>query len=321
MRQVLKATGATLAMLMLVACAQTTAQAPTGRTEAELADTLPDMPGTGPFPAIKEVVSGLPDHVIYRPAQLNGLGPTKLGVLLWGNGGCRADGASARQHLLEIASHGYVAIAPGTIRSGPGATSSRQAEGPREDGSFPPVETTPENMVAALDWILAENGRAASPWYQRIDPVAIAVAGHSCGGLQAIKLSADPRVATTVVQNSGVLNPGSDNPIRGLTVEKAELGNLHAPVLYVLGGQRDVAWPNGMDDYARINHVPVAVANLDVGHGGTFAQPNGGRAAQIVWRWLDWRLRGDTAAGAWFAGDACQLCTSREWQYASKRLE
>ncbi|KHL26669.1 hypothetical protein PK98_02355 [Croceibacterium mercuriale] len=278
------------------------------------------MPGTGPFPAIKEVVSGLPDHVLYRPAQLDGLGQTRLGVLLWGNGGCRADGASARQHLLEIASHGYVAIAPGSIRSGPGAPPAPPAERPHAGDAFPPVETTPEDMVAALDWLLAENARPGSGWYQRIDPVAIAVAGHSCGGLQAIKLSADPRIATTIVQNSGVLNPGSGNPIRGLTVDKAELNNLHAPVLYVLGGQGDVAWPNGMDDYARIDHVPVAAADLDVGHGGTFDQPNGGRAAQIVWRWLDWQLRGDQAAGTWFAGEDCQLCTSREWQYASKRL-
>ena len=43
-------------------------------------------------------------------------------VLVWGNGACRADGASARQHLLEIASHAYLVIAPGKVRSGPTAT-------------------------------------------------------------------------------------------------------------------------------------------------------------------------------------------------------
>jgi hypothetical protein len=26
-----------------------------------------------------------------------------------------------------------------------------------------------------------------------------------------------------------------------------------------------------MDDYSRINHVPVFVANMDVGHGGTYS--------------------------------------------------
>jgi hypothetical protein len=42
-------------------------------------------------------------------------------VLAWGNGGCAADGAGERFHLAEIASHGYLAIASGTVQSGPGA--------------------------------------------------------------------------------------------------------------------------------------------------------------------------------------------------------
>jgi hypothetical protein len=39
--------------------------------------------------------------------------------------------------------------------------------------------------------------------------------------------------------------------------------------------------------------VPVAVANLPVGHGGTFLEPNGGAAASVAVSWLDWQLRGD----------------------------
>src|SRR5215831_482179 len=81
---------------------------------------MPDTPGTGKFPAVKEEVTSLPDHVVYRPAHLDALGTTKLGLYIFGNGGCSNDGASARLHLLEIASHGYLAIAPGRLRSGPG---------------------------------------------------------------------------------------------------------------------------------------------------------------------------------------------------------
>ena len=82
---------------------------------------LPDSPGTGRFPALKQEVASLPDHVVYRPADLGKLGAVKLGLYIFGNGACANDGASARLHLLEIASHGYLAIAPGRIRSGPGA--------------------------------------------------------------------------------------------------------------------------------------------------------------------------------------------------------
>ena len=81
----------------------------------------PDTPGTGRFPAIKEEVSSLAGHVVYRPKDLAALGAVKLGVVAWGNGGCSDDGASSRFHLLEIASHGYLVIASGRILSGPGA--------------------------------------------------------------------------------------------------------------------------------------------------------------------------------------------------------
>src|SRR5262245_58373114 len=73
--------------------------------EAEMAayHLKADQPGTGPYPAIKEVDATLPDHVIYRPRDLTLLGKTKLGVVAWGNGGCADDGAGSRFHLAEIA--------------------------------------------------------------------------------------------------------------------------------------------------------------------------------------------------------------------------
>jgi dienelactone hydrolase len=281
-------------------------------------DAVPDTRGTGAYPAIKEVAESLRDHVVYRPADLNGMGERKLGVVLWGNGGCSADGASARQHLLEIASHGYIAIAPGEVRSGPGAVARLEPPRPQVEGRFPPVETLPEDLLEGLDWILAENARPQSAYYGRIDPRAIAAAGHSCGGLQAIAVSADPRIATTIAHNSGVLNPETANPITGLSVEKADLERLHAPIFYVLGGEGDMAYPNGMDDFSRIVRVPVAVASHDVGHGGTFHEANGGSAAEVAVKWLEWRLRGDEAAGQWFAGAECVLCGSSEWSYQAK---
>ena len=48
----------------------------------------------------------------------------------------------------------------------------------------------------------------------------------------------------------------------------------------MLGGPTDIAYANGMDDYEKIDHVPIAVANIDKGHGGTYWEPNGGAAAK-----------------------------------------
>ena len=96
---------------------------------------IPDTPGSGPYPALMEIDSALPDHVVYRPADLAAVGEGKLGVFVWGNGACADDGASARLHLSEIASHGYLAIAPGKWRNGPNAKEPPSPpRGPAADG-------------------------------------------------------------------------------------------------------------------------------------------------------------------------------------------
>lgn len=129
---------------------------------------------------------------------------------------------------------------------------------------------------------------------------------------------ADPRVRTVVIQNSGLFTGAS--PIEGMDVPKAQLARLHTPVLYVLGGREDVAWPNGTDDVARMAHVPVALADLPAGHGGTFAQPNGGAVAQVVVDWLTWQLQGDDRARRRFAGAGCGLCRDPAWIYRRKGM-
>lgn len=276
-------------------------------------DALPDTPGTGPFPAIKEVVRNLPGNTVYRPANLAEVEPGSLGVVAWGNGGCSPDGASARQHLAEIASHGYVVVAAGPILSGPGVPA-------RAQGSEGPARTTTPNVLAGIDWALAENTREGSPLFGLIDPAQVAVSGFSCGGVQAIDLASDPRVTAVVVHNTGLFPAGAAQ-MPGMESDKAWLDELHTSILYIEGGPTDIAYANGMDDYARINHVPVAMLNQDTGHGGNFMDVNGGAAAQAAVAWLNWQLRGDTAAGALFSGPDCGMCTSDHWDYQSKGID
>ncbi len=101
--------------------------------------------------------------------------------------------------------------------------------------------------------------------------------GHSCGGLQAIRVSADPRVSTSMIFNSGVLNGGPASGRSGIQVTKDELSKLHAPVAYITGGPTDIAHPNAVDDVSRIDGPPLFFAYNGIGHGGTFrVAPNGG---------------------------------------------
>jgi dienelactone hydrolase len=313
-----------LAILGTVAYGQAPPRAPDG----------PDTPGTGPYPAMKEEDPSLADHTVYRPRDIAAMGKQKLGVVAWGNGGCSDDAASTRFHLLEIASHGYLVIASGKILSGPGAppraappaartappagapAGAPPAGQPRE---LPPPKTTAAQLTQAIDWALKENGRAGSPYQGRIDPKAIAVSGFSCGGVQAIASAKDPRVATAVFQNTGLFEAGG-NTMPGMDVPKEALKDIHTPVIYILGGEKDIAYKNGMDDFKRINHVPIAVANIEKGHGGTYFEPNGGAAAQVAVNWLQWQLRGDAKAKAMFVGKDCGLCKDPQWKLEKKKI-
>jgi dienelactone hydrolase len=289
--------------------------------QAEI-NSRPDTPGSGRFAAMKEEVASLPRHVVYRPKDLAALGRTKLGVVAWGNGGCSDDAASSRFHLLEIASHGYLVIASGRILSGPGAP-PREPREPRPaapQGQLPPPRTQVSDLTDAIDWALAENTRAGSPYFGRIDPALIAYSGWSCGGVQALQVAKDPRVKTLVIHNSGILNSGPTN-MTGATVGKEVLQTLHTPVIYILGGPKDIAYENGMDDFKRISHVPVATANLPVGHGGTFNEPNGGAAASVAVSWLNWQLRGDAQSAKRFVGEDCGLCKDAQWSLQRKQFD
>ena len=176
------------------------------------------------------------------------------------------------------------------------------------------------DLTDAVNWALAENQRSGSPYFGRLDPAQIAYSGWSCGGLQALQVAKDPRVKTLVIHNSGVLNDGPTSTIPGMNVGKEVLQTLHTPVIYIQGGPTDIVYANGMDDFTRVAHVPIAIANLPVGHGGTFFEPNGGAAASVAVSWLNWQLRGDADSGRRFVGEACGLCQDARWSLQRKQF-
>jgi dienelactone hydrolase len=283
----------------------------------------PDTPlGTGKYKAVMEMDAGLSTHTIYRPADLSALGAAKLPIITWGNGACVNAGNRFRHFLTEIASHGYLAMAVGPV--GP-----REWEaGPemnRAPGTPPPAResgpaTRARQLIDALDWAVAENGRKGSKYYGRLDVSKIAVMGQSCGGVQAIQASADPRVTITVGWNTGVLpqpSPAMEN------IGKDALMRLHAPIAYFTGDKaNDVAFPNAADDFERITNVPVLFAWRDtLVHAGTYREANGGELGRIAVAYLGWRLKGDVQAGRMFTGADCGLCQDARWHVSKKRVD
>ena len=288
------------------------------RKAQEEFNKVPNTPGDGPYPAMIETDPSLPGHVIYRPADLGPFTGGKLPVLAWGNGGCADDGTAHRLYLAEIASHGYLVVAAGGWRSGPGATEKRAPQAPAPGGGLPPAATKTADVKAGLDWAVAQNNKAGSRFRGKVAAGKLAVAGHSCGGLQAIELAADPRIKTVMINNSGIFNSNGGGTIPGMAVSKAMLEKFHTPVIYLLGGPSDVAYPNGTDDFKRITKVPVVLADLPVGHGGTFSKPMGGAVAHVAVDWLEWHMKGDKSAARTFLGENCRLCSGTDWTIERK---
>jgi len=260
--------------------------------------------GTGQYSAIMETDPSLTTHTVFRPQDLTAFGPdVKLPIIAWGNGACSNSPWEHVNFLSEVASHGFLVVAIGPM---PGEGDKREEK------------SLSSQLIAAIDWAIAENEDKDSPYYGKLDPSKISVSGMSCGGLQALEAAPDPRVTTAVICNSGVL----PNPGQGRTgmpnINKDHLKKLHSPTLYLLGGESDIAYNNGMDDFNRIDHVPVFVANMDVGHGGTYAQPHGGEFAKVATAWYLWHLKGDQEAGKLFEGNPPGLSRSSEWTVESK---
>src|SRR6476661_5015221 len=175
------------------------AAAPAGEESGER--TVEDG-GTGPYKAIMVGDSSLPTHTIFRPKDLSPFGGrNKLPILAWGNGGCANSPAGHQNYLSEIASHGFLIVAIGPPPAPGGGRGSGGGGG--------------NTLLAAVDWAIAQNADNASAYKGKLDVSKIAVFGHSCGGLQALEVSGDRRISTTIVVDSGILNAGAAPGGRG----------------------------------------------------------------------------------------------------------
>lgn len=280
--------------------------------------------GSGPYKAAMEVDPGLATHTIYHPANLAAV-RGKMPVVVWGNGACANEGNRFRWFLSELASHGYLVIAIGPMGP-PGTEIWRPAPAqPAPAAGGPPAQLPPPRshsvqLIQAIDWALAENARKGGRFEGRLEASKIAAAGMSCGGAQAIEASADPRVTTTLVMNSGLF-PEPTGMGGGKVLSKEDLKLFHAPVAYISGDESDIAYVNANDDFGRVSVPALRAWRKGTGHGGTYGEADGGDFGKVTVAWLDWRLKGDAAAGRMFLGPACGLCSNPQWVVKQKNLK
>jgi hypothetical protein len=264
-----------------------------------------DIPGTQHrFAVVRVGDPSLPDHTILRPANLRAV-PFKLPILAWGNGGCRDSNEEYHYFLTHFAAYGFFIVANGPPQN------------PYNPGELTGLlNPQPQKLIAGINWAVRQDSDPRSRYYLRLDPHRIAVMGQSCGGWETMDASADPRVRTSIVWNSGS-NPYSP----------ADVTKLHAPILYAYGGLTDYVNWDAIGSY-ELTAVPAVLAdNTGAGHTGMWddpappAQPPGpyqNDPLLVGAEWLDFTLYGTTAGKNFFLGPSCGLCTRQGWTVQSK---
>jgi hypothetical protein len=308
--------------------------------------------GSGPYKAVMVADPGLPEHVMYYPANIEPAG--KLPIIAWGNGACIHAGNRFRGFLTEIASHGFLVISAGQmgdpgLEVGPqenpavtppgAAPAARPAPAPAQPAAaaandptarWRSMRSNANHLKQAIDWAIAENGRAGSKFYGRIDTTKVGVGGQSCGGGLATQVAADARVTTVGIFNAGSrlaapqAAPGSNaNPEEARARAKAQLDAIHSPVLYLTGDEKlDIAFPGGRDSFDYLTKVPVFRAWEDgLAHIGTYGTAGGGAIGRIAVNWYEWQLRSDKEAAKMFVGPDCILCREPTWHVQKKNMK
>ncbi len=266
-------------------------------------------PTTGPFPPVTDFEMAGP----FTPMLMNGVGPNsnyqvhfpqqappagaRFPIVGWMSGG----GTIPDLYTLlpHLASHGFVVVASNTL-PGIGAEAELGQE-----------------IIAGIDWAIAENARSGGPFFERLDTTKLASTGYSMGSLATFMIASDERLVTTVHISGGNMAPERVN-------------NLHAPAAFICGvpgdatcnilsPECDIAGANCALDFEGAK-TPVFYATFQSGHLGILTPPFTERINAMTTAWLRYKLMGDSTLAAKFIGGDCAYCKDADWTVKQKNL-
>jgi len=251
-----------------------------------------DDPATpGPF-GFEQVptAEGLTTHTLFVPGKL-GDGGVKHPILVWMNGATGT--TSFYQTMLEhFASHGFFVVAD------------------KMSGGNHDPEIVEQDV--AIDWVLAEAARSDSPYFGKIDPERLGIAGHSLGSVGSFANTGHAAVKSSIHWSGGL----TGNPVGA---EESWLQLIKAPAAFLCGGAEARALPRCSGDFDNAPAgVPIFYGTIEgVGHTDVFGERNGGQWGRAAIAWWRLTLAGDESFRSWFNGPDCELCAA-PWMGKSK---
>jgi hypothetical protein len=237
-----------------------------------------DYSAMGPFPVMTQNNTG-PDgsYTVIRPRTLGENGFLHAPIIFGPGTGMQV---SQMSNLLErIASHGFVIIGR-QLTGGPGDAVTRQ------------------RLTGGLDWIIAQNSVAGSPYQGKLAVDKAVAMGYSVGGTGSIEIGGHPAIATVVA-------------IHG----HSATGDLHSPVL-MLGGTQDVmgdgrSWMAPSYEASQVQTFFGTVQGANHGYiQGVVNGVQGGVETPAIIAWIRYWIYNDQGAKHYFYGDDCVMCVS-----------
>jgi hypothetical protein len=157
-----------------------------------------------------------------------------------------------------------------------------------------------------LDWILAQNTDAESPFFEKIDTEAIGLAGHSQGGVATF-------YAATQFDNAkyykAICSMSGNFPDFARSIQ--------APV-FMMGGTNglDAKVIDGMNEcFGGIDSQPVVMGILkDTDHSVVLP-----RGDAYMTAWFLFYLQGDKQAGKCFYGDDAEILINPAWKEVKRK--
>jgi len=236
-----------------------------------------DYTAPGPFPTTTDRNVGPNNgYTVYRPQTLGQNGFLHAPIIFGPGIGMQSSQLSTL--LLSFASHGFLVVGTPVLNEGPGGAQNLKA------------------MTDGLNWILAQNTTAGSPYQGKLDVTHAISMGYSVGGTSAVQLGGHAAVATTV-------------SIHGHTASS----NMHGPLLQTTGTGDTVGLPLQMMTY-QMSQVQTFLGTVMGADHGYIQQimngQQGGVERPAIIAWLRYWIYNDQGAKPYFYGADCVMCTS-----------
>ena len=181
-------------------------------------------------------------------------------------------------------------------------------------GNEDPSTCSGSSADATLVWLLSENEKPDSCFYQKVDTEHIGISGHSQGGVgvfNAINEQPHGRLYTCAVS----LSPTQLDLAEALNMHY-EPDKTNIPVFILAASENDVITSDGAKQlYDAVKNDKVIALRNGMDHGKMLYSADG-----YVTAWFMWYLKDDAEAAKVFTGDAPELLSNPLYQEQQIRL-